>query len=216
MAGDLTTTLRVLTHEMRTPVGVIQGYVRMLSDGRVNSADQAKVFKQIRDATTRVADLGDQIDELLRWLPSDTGHPEGTVALPALLADASALARFGTRVQIEHLHEAAVRTSDERALVRTCATLMDTVARESLDVVRLWTRPGADHTQDLIFSADATVDDLASLAGPSDAGTTPLALDRGGLGMSLVCAAAVVDAHQGTLWQLAGRRAVAALRLPGA
>ncbi len=157
-----------------------------------------------------------RFDELLRWLPSDATQTTGAIALSALIDDAVALARFGSRVQVEQIHEASVRTSDTRALVRTCATLIDAVARESLDVVRVWTGARADGTHDVLLSAEVGGDELANLPGPTDPGAAPLALDRGGLGMSLVCAAAVVDAHQGSLWQLAGRRAAVGLRLPGA
>jgi signal transduction histidine kinase len=217
MAGDLTTTLRVLTHELRTPVGVIQGYVRMLSEGRVGDDDQQQVFKQIREATSRVAALGDQVDELIRWLPAEPSLPESEMTLSALLADSVALAKFGSRTLIEDVHHASIRTSDARAIVRTCATLIDAVARESLDIVRIGTRPAGDGlAHDLLLSADPAVTGLADVAGPEDGASSPLSLDRGGLGMALVCGAAVVDAHGGVLWQLTGHRAFVGLRLPGA
>jgi K+-sensing histidine kinase KdpD len=218
MAGDLTTTLRVLTHELRTPLGVIQGYVRMLSEGRVGVDDRQQVFTQIREATSRVSTLGDQLDELIRWLPNAAAPSGSDVAVSTLVADSVAAAKFGSRTRIEEdVRDGSIRTSDPRAIVRTCATLIDAVARESLDMVRISTRPGGHGaTQELLFSAEPTVADLDHAAGPGDAGTSALSLDRGGLGMALVCAAAVVEAHGGVLWQITGRRAFVGVRLPAA
>ncbi|MGH9175631.1 MAG: hypothetical protein ACRD1H_14795, partial [Vicinamibacterales bacterium] len=56
---------------------------------------------------------------------------------------------------------------------------------------------------------------LAALsAGPTAPDAGPLALERGGLGLALVHAAVVLDAHGAERWAINGSRQTAGIRLP--
>jgi hypothetical protein len=51
-------------------------------------------------------------------------------------------------------------------------------------------------------------------AGPSSPDAGPVALERGGLGLALVHAAIVLDAHGAERWTMNGSRQTVGLRLP--
>jgi hypothetical protein len=58
-------------------------------------------------------------------------------------------------------------------------------------------------------------DQLSALAaGPHAPDAGPLALERGGLGLSLVIAAAVLDVHRALVWTVNGSRSSVGIRLP--
>lgn len=55
---DAERVLQVLIHDVRTPIGVAQGYIRMIQDGRLASADeQARALVKTLDALGRIAKL---------------------------------------------------------------------------------------------------------------------------------------------------------------
>jgi hypothetical protein len=56
---------------------------------------------------------------------------------------------------------------------------------------------------------------LAALqSGPGAPGAGPMALERGGLGLALVHAAIVLDAHGAERWTMNGSRQIAGIRIP--
>src|SRR5687768_1762799 len=68
MPVEISEILRVLAHELRTPVGVAQGYVRMLLEDRLaDVVDQRRALEQTNRALARVAELSQEESTLAAW-----------------------------------------------------------------------------------------------------------------------------------------------------
>ena len=65
---------------------------------------------------------------------------------------------------------------------------------------------------DVLIGDEQQLEALA--AGPSAPGAGPLSLERGGVGLSLVLAVAILDTHAATQWTIDGSRTTVGIRLP--
>src|SRR5688572_15898358 len=119
MGVDTPTLLAVLAHEVRGPVSVLQGYLRLLEQRRPGSDSDAATIEAMRRSTVRLADLGHEASALAAWLKRTAPEPERQL-LSSLLADVAA------RTSLARLHDAgaslsdrAVRTTDRAMLAQT-------------------------------------------------------------------------------------------------
>jgi signal transduction histidine kinase len=193
MSVELPDLLSVLAHELRSPLSVLQGYIRLLQRDRGANDPETSMLTSMLDATGRLATIGRHASDLAVFLksPAPAGHG---VSVDALLAEIAKRVSAGvTMTPHDGLHEAVtLSTSHTELLAGAISALTDLVMRDSGqktaviassrvdDGVRLTIAPGAE-------TANAAVD-------PSDAGTC-VAFDRGGLGLSLVVASYVLQAH---------------------
>jgi K+-sensing histidine kinase KdpD len=216
MCIDLATTLHVLSHEIRSPVGVMHGYLRLLLDGGVNdAAKRDQVLTQMQKASSRIAALGQQASDLAEWVERQPGGPWTAFPLPDLISQALAKADPGVdvRSRVSSADEAvSIRTVDPAFLTAACGAVINAVARESGTGVLVATRQAEPGVRDLLIWP---VEPGAELGGLSDTHADVAASDlrRGGLGLSLILAAAVIAAHEGKLWRLADRPAFLGIRL---
>jgi signal transduction histidine kinase len=221
MPIDISSVLHVLAHELRTPTGIAQGYLRMLLDERLSDPDdRQRALTQAQQALARISELTHESTRLAAWLEDSRGRSHVDAA--ALIAQIVA----GTGLEPPLVVQSSVSTSntsiptcDATALVGAMVTLVKATARElgqhpctlAADVSSNTTRRDRHFMQVLIGRADQLP---ALVEGPDAAGAAPLALERGGLGLSLVSASAVLDAHGATPWTLEGSRSTVGIRLP--
>ncbi|MFN2445757.1 MAG: hypothetical protein ABR606_09285 [Vicinamibacterales bacterium] len=218
MRVDTALALRVLAHELRSPAGVAQGYIRMLLEGRLPDGDgQRRALEQIRDVLGRIGQLSGQASETAAWLERLDGTGVQHVAARALVDDA--LAEAQQSHTLETTCEAAVETAslgttDRRALAAAIGAFVGATARERPGQptrVRVGTTSSPALLEILAGSGEGV---LALAAGPLDPGATPLVVERGGLGLALVTAALVLDSHGATTWSIDGQRGACGIRLP--
>jgi hypothetical protein len=214
MPVEINDILHVLAHELRTPVGIAHGYVRLLLEDRLpKEADRRRALEQMQKALGRLSDLSHETSALAAWYEHDGAHSAcvDAKALMTRVADAD----YDSPVTVDGqavAEHAQVRTADGNALCRALVAVVRATARElrgeTCDVI------GRTHNGvfELVAGPDNLIDELS--AGPDAADATPIVLERGGLGLALVHAAIVLDAHGGARWTMNGKRQMLGVRLP--
>jgi signal transduction histidine kinase len=215
MSVDISEILHVLAHELRTPVGIAHGYVRLLLEDRLpQHADRRRALEQMQKALGRLSDLSQESSRLASWFEHD----------PATTATISAKSLFARLEEVDFEYavsidangisdDAAVRTPDAAMLTAAMASIIHATARELRgDDCAVVARMGVPRSLDVLVGPPDHLDALA--AGPTSAAAGPLGLERGGLGLSLVHAAIVLDAHGAQRWTINQSRQTAGFRLP--
>jgi signal transduction histidine kinase len=217
---DLVELLHLLGHELRSPAGVLVGYLRMLQEGRVTSeADRLRMYEKMRAALGRLAGLGDGVSQLTAWL-----EPRERVAVRTdareLLDRSLAAARatldrpLDARMSLA-AGEARINVLDGRALEAAVTSVIQATAREAGDspvAVRASVGHGREPAVEVIVGLQARVE--AEGSSLSDQALGPFSVARGGMGLSLVLAMAVLEAHDAQVWCIGEAQSLAALRLP--
>lgn len=217
MQIDTASILRVLAHELRSPAGVAQGYLKMALDGRLSADDQRHGLEHARDAVARMTTLSREASNIASWLERPAAPEIFWRPLVAAALLRAVLERFGRdelEVSLDIGEDLFVKTCDEPAFVAALAALISATMRESpraaLTLVAAPT-PGSPGTLDLLV---APADVLPLLAeGPDTAEAGAVTLERGGLGLSLVMALLVMNTHGATSWALRAHRATLGIRL---
>lgn len=217
MPVDIGNVLHVLAHELRTPAGIAQGYLRMLIDDRLTDpADRRKAIEQAQKAIARVSELANEGSQLATWVEQPHGSVDQRIdarwLIDRVVADASSGLTLSSRVDIAPA-AGDVRTIDADALTHALVAVTKATARE------LRNKPCtiAARVEDRV-AIDMWIgqeDQFAALyAGPSAPDAGPLSLERGGVGLSLLYAAAVLERHGAAAWTVNGSRTTVGIRLP--
>jgi signal transduction histidine kinase len=212
MQPNLAQVLNTLAHEIRTPLAVSQGYLKLYLDGRLTNADdQRRAFQQTRDALgvlatlctdmTRVGALSEQLS-------------------PALVE------RVSARAFVEHVQGAAdvagstwTGESGPAAVaaqsVTDLAHAVAVVAKAAFDEAR--ESPRAVHVTagDTLVLHAGTPEALPALAAGADApGARAVEFTKGGKGLRLIWAAFVLQRHRVQTWTHGDHRASVAFSIP--
>jgi hypothetical protein len=214
MSVDINDILHVLAHELRTPVGIAHGYVRLLLEERLTQeSDRRRALEQMQKALGRLSDLSHESTALASWYEQD--HSEAAHVDARALVDRVADTNFDFPVTIETGEVPAgalVKTSDEESLARALIGIVRATARElrgtTCDVVARV----VDGRFEMLTGPEEMLPVLGR--GPTAADAGPVALERGGLGLALVHAAIVLDAHGAQRWTMNGSRQTVGVRLP--
>jgi K+-sensing histidine kinase KdpD len=193
MPVELPDLLSVLAHELRSPLSVLQGYIRLLQRDRMPGDPETNMLASMLDSTGRLAAIGRQASDLAVFLksPASAGRQ---VTVEALVAEIARRVSSGVTIEPcgDSAAEATIATSHDELLAGAISALTDLVMRDSGEKaavvavcasdadVRVTIAPGTEPGQ-------ATVD--------AAGGGTCVAFDRGGLGLSLVVASYVLEAH---------------------
>jgi hypothetical protein len=132
--------------------------------------------------------------------------------LDRVVANASAGVSVASRVDIAPA-AGDVATIDVEALTAALVAVTKATARELRNrPCTIAARVAADAAIDMWIGLE---DQFAALdAGPAAPDARPLALERGGVGLSLVYAAAVLEKHGAAAWMINGSRTTVGIRLP--
>ena len=214
MGLSLAQVLNTLAHEIRTPLAVSQGYLKLYLDGRLTTPeDQQRALQKSRDALgviatlctdmTRVSSLSESPD------PPFTEH----VAAAELIGSLRAAKELeGASWQGGAAPPASVASTGAKDLVRAVAI----VARAAFDEARAAPRAirieGDSRTLSLLAGAEAAVPSLQS--GPGDAKARPVDLTRGGKGLTVMWASFVLQQHRVEMWNHEDHRASVGFRFP--
>ena len=221
--GPLSRTWSLAAHELRTPVSVISGYLRMLLQDQAGplTEQQRRMLEGAASSCTRIATLLAEMSDLEKFDAGDVVVPDTPVDLAAVVTELP-----------DHMHEGddrgvrlEVRTSSPVSVqgdrVRLTAALRVLV----LAALRAHSGPGVivvecDAAPDtapgwaIVTIGDEAIDRAALSAVHAD--HAPFDEWPGGLGLGLSVARRVIEAHGGSVWSTpAGTRpAGSACRLP--
>ena len=215
MSVDISDILHVLAHELRTPVGIAHGYVRLLLEERLHQeSDRRRALEQMQKALGRLSDLSHESSRLAAWFEQDR-NPLAAVAAASLMAqvtDADYDAPMAFDVGALP-GTATIRTCDGERLAGALISMVRATARELRGAeCTVSARLADERFLDVLIGADDRIGALGAGRDTAEAG--PLALERGGLGLSLVEAAIVLDAHAAERWTINQSRQTAGVRIP--
>jgi hypothetical protein len=201
MPVALPDVLSVLAHELRSPLAVLQGYIRLLQRQRGPMDPESAMLTAMLDATGRLADIGRQASDAAVFLKRSPAEDLGTVPVHVLLDH---VGRATPDVAIaacpDEVGSRLIRTANAATLATAIGAVallamreagqrtVTVLAADDGGQVRLTFLPGTDiHT-----AAAADASEMATNDGP-------VSFDRGGLGLALVLASYVFDAHGTTV-----------------
>jgi signal transduction histidine kinase len=225
MAEDLfPRAMSLAVHELRTPVTVVSGYLRMLlreQAGPLNEK-QKKMLEEAERSCARIGALVGEMSELGKLVSGETKVGAQPIDLAALLAElASGMHEGddrGVHVETRGTSEPVMVTGDRARLSTALRALMHAAVRERGEpgVILVECRVLTESTP---ASALVTIGDEATVRALLDAARdAPPWFDeyRGGLGLALPIGRRVIERQGGVLWSAGGeqRRAGTALRLP--
>ena len=225
----MTTELKLLprvmslaVHELRTPVTVVAGYLRMLlrEQGGPLTDKQRKMVEEAERSCARIAALVTEMSELGKLEGGDLPFSVQEFDLSSLLSEVASGMHEGddrgVRVELQGANQPLVVSGDRTRLSAALTSLLHAAVREQGD-------PGVVVVDCSIVKNDrpwavvaigvpTLIAPLRDHAGPSRTFDEWI----GGLGMALPVARRVVEAHGGSLWSVDGTtsRAASALRIP--
>jgi signal transduction histidine kinase len=215
--------LSLAVHELRTPVTVVAGYLRMLLREQAGplTTKQQKILEEADRSCGRIAALVAEMGELGKLESGHVAMAKHELDIRGLLLDLAANMHEGrdrnVRLEVHGIDQPVLVTGDRVRLAAALTALMQAALRErgAPGVVRAQCSVATDTEPGwvvLAFGDESVVGHLAAAAQRAPA------FDewRGGLGLVLPIARRVIEAHGGTLWSADGAhaRGASALRLP--
>lgn len=214
MTPTLAQVLSTLAHEIRTPLAVSRGYLKLLLEGGLPSAaDQRSAMERTREALGVISALCDEMGTIGSVANMGTPTLAGRVSARALVASLQQVMADdvpGWQGSVES--DRAVASNGTEDLVRAVAALARMAFKDagnSPRVARVET--GADSLTILVGGGPA-VDGLPG--GPDGNDATDVPVVRGGFGLSLLWAAFVLEQHRVRAWHHATSRGAVGLLFP--
>ena len=216
--------LSLAVHELRTPVTVVAGYLRMLLKGQAGPLNekQQRMLEEAERSCGRISALVSELSELGRLESGELALGRQPFDFNDLVAEMASSMHEGddrgVHLQVRTNDGPVTVTGDRARLGTVVKALMHAALRERAApgtiVCRVSVIPDTTPPYAVVTIGDDAIQEPLLAA----ARNTPPQFDewRGGLGMALPVGRRVIDAHGGTLWSAPGEqpRAGSALRLP--
>lgn len=223
MTPNLAQVLNTLAHEIRTPLAVSQGYLKLLLDGRLtNEEDTRRAMEQTRQALGALATLCMDMGKVsaltdnahLREAASAGQGVDTAMTVPV----ADVLANLRT---LDELKDAAWETDEAKggaiksANYRDLAHAVAITAKAAFDEDRHTPHLLRAKTGDNLIVLAGSTDALAALQdGPAAPASKPVDFSKGGKGLKLIWASFVLEGHGVQTWTSAQQRASVGFRIP--
>src|SRR5262245_37423647 len=127
--GDV---LHVLAHELRTPVGIAHGYVRLLLEDRLPAeSDRRRALEQLQKALGRLTDLSHETSALANWYERDESAAVAVGTRSLLDAVMSAAFDWPVDTDVTRVGDGThIATADRLQLERALLNIVRSTARE--------------------------------------------------------------------------------------
>jgi len=212
MQLNLAQVLNTLAHEIRTPLAVSQGYLKLYLDGRLTDVDDTrKAFEQTRQALGTLATLCVDMGKVSALSES------ASQGIPERLAAADFVKSVQAQSEIEgatwsgDAGTRAIETTNARELAHAVAIVSKAAFDEAREAPRTVRTEAGD---ELIVLAGANDSLTALQPGPGAPNARPVDFAKGGKGLKLIWAAFVLDKHRVQTWTVADHRASVGFRFP--
>jgi len=213
MQLNLAQVLNTIAHEIRTPLAVSQGYLKLYLDGRLTNADdQQRAFQQTRAALGTLATLATDMGKVS--VLSEAPSPALMERVPApQLVDLLKRSEDveGAEWAGDVTAPASVASNGSSDLARAVAIVARAAfdeAREQKHVVHV---SGGEELTMLAGTPEAIP---ALEAGPDAAAARDVNFAKGGKGLRLIWAAFVLQQHRVHTWTHQDHRASVGFRFP--
>jgi signal transduction histidine kinase len=211
---DAERVLSLLIHDLRTPLGVAHGYLRLIRADRLPSAeDRDRALAGTQEALARMSRLCQDAGAFLDDAPPAAGQAPATMLAERVLA---ALAERGVAVAERDAGDRGPARDDRQVAV---GISLDRAA----DAIATLLATRAGRAANAVASVDVTPTALRFACGPAaDGRTTPVQLDgderpfdpwQSSQGLSVILAHRLVTTLGGRVW-MAGDGLALALSMP--
>jgi hypothetical protein len=213
MQLNLAQVLNTIAHEIRTPLAVSQGYLKLYLDGRLTNADdQRRAFQQTRDALGTLATLATDMTRVGSLSESPSPALLERVDAPQLV---EMLKGAGEVEGAEWMGDTTAHVSVASNGAAELARAVAIVARAAFDEARELPRvmrvtSGSELT--LLAGPPEAIPALED--GPDAASARTVNFARGGKGLRLIWAAFVLQQHRVHTWTHQDHRASVGFRFP--
>jgi signal transduction histidine kinase len=215
--------LSLSVHELRTPISVVAGYLRMVLKDPAGTLDgrYRHFLEEGEKSCARLAALVAEMSELSALESGKAGFKRAPFDLRALLVDAiAALPEVPERtveVELTTGDGPAVVEGDSPRLKTALAAVLHGLRREVVSTDRLVVREraGEYNNKPASWIAIAEAEHIDSVSNAALESLTTFDEWRGGCGLSLAVARRIIDRHAGAVWSLAeGPKTAAVVVLP--
>lgn len=214
MLPTLAQVLNTLAHEIRTPLAVSQGYLKLCLDGRLATPDdRQRALQQTREALGVIAELCAQMSTVSAL--SDARSPVLLERLDAatLMVELGGVSELaGATCLAGPATPGRVASNASQDLVRAIAVLIRSACDHdpgAASVLSLDEHEGAWLLRGGAATAVTSLPDT-----PDGAGAVPVTIARGGQGLTLIWALFVLDQHGIQTWRHQDHKAAVAFRVP--
>ncbi len=215
--------LSLSVHELRTPITVVAGYIRMLLKDRAGplSDQQRRLLEEAEKSCGRLSSLVAEMSDLSHLEAGDSTFNRAFVDLPALLQESiAALPPMPDRevgIQLSSQQDGGSVEGDAARLKSAFSSVLSALRRELVTSDILYVRQrGRQHQgRDVAWIAFGDAQQIDRLETAEPASLDLFDEWRGGCGLSLAIARRIFTAHNGHIWSAgAEARAGAVVMLP--
>jgi signal transduction histidine kinase len=213
MQLNLAQVLNTIAHEIRTPLAVSQGYLKLYLDGRLTNADdQQRAFQQTRAALGTLATLATDMGKVSVLSEAPSPALMERVPAPQLL---DLLKRSedveGAEWAGDVTAPVSVASNGSSDLARAVAIVAKAAFDEARDQKHVVHVSGGEELTVLAGTPEAIP---ALEAGPDAAAARQVNFAKGGKGLRLIWAAFVLQQHRVHTWTHQDHRASVGFRFP--